>query len=183
MPSELRPVRPSVAGPHRLDTFLPGGVRRRRVVISELAPDLDILVDRVGSVQAPDADRACAELARRAPVDRVAARALLQVLRPRASDPGPTPRPGRQLRRCRPRAAGHRLGADPHLPIGSAPSADRRQCPARRPQAVPARPRGRWRPGHSRRRSRPAMAARAVSRARGLEAEGPSMRRAHARLV
>ena len=55
---------------------------RWRTVPVLLAPDLDTLVHRVWAAAKPDADRACAELARRAPADRVAARVLLQVLRP-----------------------------------------------------------------------------------------------------
>lgn len=55
---------------------------RWRTVPELLAPDLDTLVDRVWAASKPDADRACAELARWAPADRVAARTLLQVLRP-----------------------------------------------------------------------------------------------------
>ncbi|MBI2709723.1 MAG: hypothetical protein HYX34_08495 [Actinobacteria bacterium] len=46
------------------------------------APDLDTLVDRVWSAGKADADRAHAALAARAPSDPVAARVLLQVLRP-----------------------------------------------------------------------------------------------------
>lgn len=55
---------------------------RWRTVPALLAPDLDTLVDRVWAAPKPDADCVCAELARRAPGDRVAARVLLQVLRP-----------------------------------------------------------------------------------------------------
>lgn len=46
------------------------------------APDLDALVDRIWAAAKPDADRAHAALAARAPVDETAARVLLQVLRP-----------------------------------------------------------------------------------------------------
>lgn len=46
------------------------------------APDLDTLVDRIWTATKPDADRAHAALAARAPVDETAARVLLQVLRP-----------------------------------------------------------------------------------------------------
>lgn len=55
---------------------------RWRTVSVLLAPDLDMLVARVWAASKPAADRACAELARRAPADQVAARVLLQVLRP-----------------------------------------------------------------------------------------------------
>jgi DNA-directed RNA polymerase specialized sigma24 family protein len=55
---------------------------RWRTVPELLAPDLDTLVDRIWDASKADADRACAELARRAPADHVAARVLLQVLRP-----------------------------------------------------------------------------------------------------
>jgi len=46
------------------------------------APDLDTLVDRIWAATKPDADRAHAALAARAPTDTTAARVLLQVLRP-----------------------------------------------------------------------------------------------------
>jgi len=46
------------------------------------APDLDTLVDRIWAAAKPDADRAHAALAARAPSDPTAARVLLQVLRP-----------------------------------------------------------------------------------------------------
>lgn len=46
------------------------------------APDLDALVDRIWAAARPDADRAHAALAARAPVDEIAARVLLQALRP-----------------------------------------------------------------------------------------------------
>ena len=46
------------------------------------APALDALVDRIWAAAKPDADRAHAALAARAPVDETAARVLLQVLRP-----------------------------------------------------------------------------------------------------
>ena len=46
------------------------------------ASDLDALVAGIWASSKADADRACAELARRSPHDRVAARVLLQVLRP-----------------------------------------------------------------------------------------------------
>src|SRR2546421_11913770 len=47
-----------------------------------VAPDLETLVQRIWAATKPDADRACAALAERAPQDRTAARVLLQVLRP-----------------------------------------------------------------------------------------------------
>jgi len=46
------------------------------------AADLETLVRRTWQAQRADADRTCAALARRAPSDAVAARVLLQVLRP-----------------------------------------------------------------------------------------------------
>lgn len=46
------------------------------------APDLDGLLQRTWSAPRPEADRICAALARLAPTDVVAARTLLQVLRP-----------------------------------------------------------------------------------------------------
>ena len=46
------------------------------------APDLDTLVERIWAATKPDADRAHAALAARAPTDATAARVLLQVLRP-----------------------------------------------------------------------------------------------------
>ena len=46
------------------------------------APDLEILVDRIWAAAKPDADRAHAALAARARADEIAARVLLQVLRP-----------------------------------------------------------------------------------------------------
>ena len=46
------------------------------------APDLDALVDRIWTAAKPDADRAHAALAARAPTDPTAARVLLQALRP-----------------------------------------------------------------------------------------------------
>jgi DNA-directed RNA polymerase specialized sigma24 family protein len=46
------------------------------------APDLDALLERIWAAEKPEADRACAALAARAPADPTAARALLQVLRP-----------------------------------------------------------------------------------------------------
>lgn len=46
------------------------------------APDLDTLIDRIWAAAKPDADRAHAALAARAPSDPTAARVLLQVLRP-----------------------------------------------------------------------------------------------------
>ena len=46
------------------------------------APDLDTLVERIWAATKADADRAHAALASRAPVDEIAARVLLQVLRP-----------------------------------------------------------------------------------------------------
>jgi hypothetical protein len=46
------------------------------------APDLDTLVAAVWRASKQDADRACAQLAGRAPSDKIAARVLLQVLRP-----------------------------------------------------------------------------------------------------
>ena len=57
-------------------------LERWRTVPELAVPDLDTLVSAVWAASKPDADRACAELARRAPVDRVAARVVLQVLRP-----------------------------------------------------------------------------------------------------
>lgn len=44
--------------------------------------DLDTLLDRIWAATKPDADRAHAALAARAPADEIAARVLLQVLRP-----------------------------------------------------------------------------------------------------
>ncbi len=46
------------------------------------APDLDALIDRIWAATKPDADRAHAALAARAPLDETAARVLLQALRP-----------------------------------------------------------------------------------------------------
>jgi hypothetical protein len=46
------------------------------------APDLDTLVAAIWRALKTDADRACAQLAGRAPSDKIAARVLLQVLRP-----------------------------------------------------------------------------------------------------
>jgi len=46
------------------------------------APDLDTLADRIWAAAKPEADRAHAALAARAPTDPTAARVLLQVLRP-----------------------------------------------------------------------------------------------------
>jgi DNA-directed RNA polymerase specialized sigma24 family protein len=46
------------------------------------APGLDALVDRIWAATTPDADHAHAALAARAPTDPIAARVLLQVLRP-----------------------------------------------------------------------------------------------------
>lgn len=46
------------------------------------APDLETLVQRTWQAAKPDADRICTALARLAPTDAVAARVLLQILRP-----------------------------------------------------------------------------------------------------
>jgi hypothetical protein len=55
---------------------------RRRIASELAASDPDALVQRVWSSSRAIADRACAALAERAPDDPVAARTLLQVLRP-----------------------------------------------------------------------------------------------------
>lgn len=55
---------------------------RWRTVPELPAPDLGTLAAHIRSASKADADRGCAELARRAPADRVASRVLLQVLRP-----------------------------------------------------------------------------------------------------
>jgi DNA-directed RNA polymerase specialized sigma24 family protein len=58
-------------------------VLRRWSSAAELtAADLDTLVAAIWQASKRDADRACAELAGRAPSDTIAARVLLQVLRP-----------------------------------------------------------------------------------------------------
>lgn len=46
------------------------------------APDLDTVVERIWAASKPESDRACAALAARASTDVIAARVLLQVLRP-----------------------------------------------------------------------------------------------------
>jgi DNA-directed RNA polymerase specialized sigma24 family protein len=46
------------------------------------APDLDTLIGAIWRASKSDADRACAQLAGRAPSDKIAARLLLQILRP-----------------------------------------------------------------------------------------------------
>ena len=57
-------------------------LRRWRPEPALAAPDLDTLVERVWAAGKADADRAHAALAARAPFDEVAARVLLQILRP-----------------------------------------------------------------------------------------------------
>lgn len=55
------------------------------------ALDLDTLVDRVWAASKADADRTHAALAARAPFDSVAARVLLQILRPGCATWGGVP--------------------------------------------------------------------------------------------
>ena len=57
-------------------------IQRWRESPELVASDLDALVKRVWAAPKAAADRACAALAERAPTDHVAARVLLQVLRP-----------------------------------------------------------------------------------------------------
>src|SRR4051794_30861481 len=57
-------------------------LQRWRAAAELVAPDLDTLVQGIWAASKPDADRACAALALRAPTDPTATRVLLQVLRP-----------------------------------------------------------------------------------------------------
>lgn len=149
-----------------------------------VAPDLDTLVERVWAANKADADRAHAALAARAPTDPMAARALLQILRPGLRNLG------RRL------ALGSSFDDVDHDLLALAWEQICTYRVDRRPSAVAANILLDVRKYHVRGVVEPADRHVSLDRLtddrrpvvpsaeeEALDAEGPSLRRAHARLV
>lgn len=148
------------------------------------APDLDALVARVWAASKADADRAQAALAARAPNDPMAARVLLQILRPGLRNLG------RRL------ALGASFDDVDHELVALAWEQIRTYRIDRRPTLVAANVLLDVRKNYLRSVLDPGGGPVSLDEASGapclatpsaedeaLEAEGPSLRRAHARLV